>query len=38
MFGAALLYYAVRFIIFASIAGLGLFAGAKLRKMKQSKN
>lgn len=36
MFGAAFLYYAVRFIIFVAIAGAGLYAGMKIREKKNA--
>lgn len=38
MFGAALLYYTVRFILFAAVAGAGIFVGMKLRKSKNLKS
>lgn len=37
MFGAAFLYYVFRFIIFAAVAGLGLYVGKVLRQNKSAK-
>ncbi|MEG1459683.1 MAG: hypothetical protein RSB37_08240 [Acetivibrio sp.] len=37
MFGAAFLFYAVRFLLFGAIAGAGIFAGIVIRKNKNSK-
>ena len=36
-FGAGFLYYLVRFVLFAAIAGAGLFIGKKLRDAKTAK-
>ncbi len=38
MFGAALLYYVVRYILFGIVVGAALFVGMKLRKNKDQKN